>query len=68
MLRPLSQTPRRGLILGHGYAGIQQPDFELPQSDTIYCMPCFRTLGRRMRAAVSTEPQWHVLHDENEKL
>lgn len=63
LLRPLSQPPSRGFILGHGYGGIQRPDFELPQPDAIYCVPCFRGLGRSARSPISTDPQWHVLHD-----
>lgn len=63
LLLPEAEPPRLGLILGHGYGGIEAPDWPLPRADAAYLIPCFRGLCRSARAPISTEPHWHVLHD-----
>lgn len=63
LLAPRAQAPVRGLVLGHGYGGIEAPSFDLPCADALYLVPCFRGLGRSRRAPISEDPNWHVLHD-----
>lgn len=63
ILLPESRPPTTALICGHGYGGIERPDFELPLADALYLIPCFRGLCRSARPPISTEPRWHVLHD-----
>jgi cephalosporin-C deacetylase len=63
LLLPAAAPPRLGLILGHGYGGIEAPDFALPRADAAYLIPCFRGLCRSARPPIATEPHWHVLHD-----
>jgi cephalosporin-C deacetylase-like acetyl esterase len=46
LLLPVAAPPRLGLILGHGYGGIETPDFPLPRADAAYLIPCFRGLFR----------------------
>lgn len=63
LLEPEHGAPRLGFVLGHGYGGIEQPDFPLPCADAAYLVPCFRGLGRSRSAPISDNPIWHVLHD-----
>jgi cephalosporin-C deacetylase len=63
LLEPAEAPIRRGFVVGHGYGGIDQPDFALPCDDAIYLVPCFRGLSRSTRPPISNDPYWHVLHD-----
>lgn len=63
LLRPRLGEVRRGLVVGHGYGGRDQPDFELPVADAAILFPCFRGLSRSSRPGISTDPTFHVLHD-----
>lgn len=63
LMLPRDGVVRRGLVVGHGYGGRDGPDFDVPVSDTAVLFPCLRGLSRSARAPISTEPQWHVLHD-----
>lgn len=63
LLEPKAGPPQRGFVIGHGYGGINEPDFALPFPDAAYLIPCFRGLGRSRRAPISENPAWHVLHD-----
>lgn len=63
LLLPRRRPPAMGLVLGHGYGGIERPDWPLPRADAAYLIPCFRGLCRSARAPISTDPWWHVLHD-----
>jgi cephalosporin-C deacetylase len=63
LLEPEQGPVRRGFLVGHGYGGIEQPDFALPFDDAVYLVPCFRGLCRSRRSPISTDPYWHVLHD-----
>lgn len=63
LLRPQGRPPTRAIVVGHGYGGIETPDFELPLEDAIYCVPCLRGLGCSAGPPYSSEPHWHVLHD-----
>ncbi|MCW6506595.1 acetylxylan esterase [Lichenifustis flavocetrariae] len=63
LLVPRSGNVRRGLVVGHGYGGRDQPDFNIPVEDTAVLFPCFRGLSRSRRPPISDDPAWHVLHD-----
>ncbi|GEO82117.1 acetylxylan esterase [Pararhodospirillum oryzae] len=63
LLLPRSGVVRRGLVVGHGYGGRDQPDLDLPLTDTAVLFPCCRGLSRSQRPPLSPDPAWHVLHD-----
>jgi cephalosporin-C deacetylase len=63
LLLPREGPVRRGLVVGHGYGGRDQPDFDIPATETAVLFPCFRGLSRSARPPISTDPAWHVLHD-----
>jgi cephalosporin-C deacetylase len=63
LLEPGRGPVRGGIIVGHGYGGLERPDFALPRLDAAYLVPCFRGLGRSGSTAISSDPNWHVLHD-----
>jgi cephalosporin-C deacetylase len=63
LLLPRDGRVRRGLVVGHGYGGRDQPDFNLPVEQTAVLFPCFRGLSRSGRPPVSSDSTWHVLHD-----
>ncbi|MCF7996350.1 MAG: acetylxylan esterase, partial [Chromatiaceae bacterium] len=63
LLEPEHGEPCRAFVVGHGYGGIEQPDFALPCTNAAYLVPCFRGLGLSRRAPISDNPTWHVLHD-----
>jgi cephalosporin-C deacetylase len=63
LLLPREGTVRRGLVVGHGYGGRDQPDFDIPVQETAVLFPCFRGLSRSRRPPISSDPAWHVLHD-----
>jgi len=63
LLLPRAGTVRRGLVVGHGYGGRDQPDFDIPVNDTAVLFPCFRGLSRSRRPPISDDPTWHVLND-----
>lgn len=62
-LTPLDCPVRRGLVVGHGYGGREAPDFHLPMADCACLFPCFRGLSRSRAPGISAAPEWHVLHD-----
>jgi cephalosporin-C deacetylase len=63
LLLPREGTIRRGLVVGHGYGGRDQPDLDLPVSETVVLFPCFRGLSRSRHPLMSSDPAFHVLHD-----
>lgn len=63
LLLPRSGEIRRGLVVGHGYGGREAPEFDLPVRETAVLFPCFRGMSRSARHPISTDSQWHVLHD-----
>lgn len=63
LLIPKYTPVSRGLIVGHGYSGRDQPDSHLPVSGAALMFPCFRGLSRSRRPPVSDNPSYHVLHD-----
>lgn len=67
LLEPVDGKPALGFLLGHGYGGVEAPDFELPCADAVYLAPCFRGLCRSRRAPISDNPYWHVLHNIHQR-
>jgi cephalosporin-C deacetylase len=63
LLLPRQGAVRRGLVIGHGYGGREQPDFDTPVAETAVLFPCCRGLSRSRRPPISSDPAWHVLHD-----
>jgi cephalosporin-C deacetylase len=63
LLVPRDGAVKRGLVVGHGYGGRDQPDFDIPVKETAVLFPCFRGLSRSGRPPISSDPAWHVLHD-----
>jgi cephalosporin-C deacetylase len=63
LLRPREGRVRRGLVVGHGYGGRDQPDFDIPVTETAVLFPCFRGLSRSRRPPIPDDPAGHVLHD-----
>jgi cephalosporin-C deacetylase len=63
LLLPRDGRVTRGLVVGHGYGGRDEPDFDIPVRETAVLFPCFRGLSRSRRPPISSDPAWHVLHD-----
>ena len=63
LLLPREGPVTRGLVVGHGYGGRDQPDFDIPVQGTAVLFPCFRGLSRSRLPPISSDPAWHVLHD-----
>lgn len=63
MLVPIDSPIRRGFIIGHGYAGCDGPQSQLPFHDAVMIFPSFRGLGLSKHPRISSQPQWHVLHN-----
>ena len=57
LLRPRKGRIARGLVVGHGYGGRDQPDFDLPVEETAVLFPCFRGLSRSSRTGIPSDPQ-----------
>ncbi len=53
----------RGVVVGHGYGGRAEPDYDIPIPGAAFLFPCFRGLSRSRRAPISDDPSYHVLHD-----
>jgi len=63
LIVPRDGRVKRGLVVGHGYGGREQPDFDIPVREMAILFPCFRGLSRSAHPPISTDPAWHVLHD-----
>lgn len=63
LLVPKDTQVRRGIVFGHGYAGCELPEDILAIDEAVLLFPCFRGIGRSPMAGVSTDPNYHVLHN-----
>jgi len=63
LLVPKRGLVRRGLVFGHGYGGCSLPDEILPVEGAVQLFPCLRGIGRSPMAGVSPDPNFHVLHN-----
>jgi cephalosporin-C deacetylase len=61
LLLPHQGPVRRGLVVGHGYGGRDQPDFDLPVEETALLFPCSRGLSRSASPSIPQNPSEHVL-------
>lgn len=67
MLLPREGQVRRGLVVGHGYGGRSEPDFEVPVEETAVLFPCFRGLSLSACPPISSESALHVLYNIDRK-
>jgi cephalosporin-C deacetylase len=63
LLMPESGRIRRGVVIGHGYAGRDRPEVLPNLSGAALLFPCFRGLSRSPVAGVSSNALFHVLHN-----
>ncbi len=64
LLTPRNGQVRRGLVVGHGYGGRDQPEFDLPVEETAILFPCLRGMpSRSIHPPISPDAPWHVLHE-----
>ncbi|MBB4569420.1 acetylxylan esterase [Rhizobium leucaenae] len=62
LLLPRTGIVRRGLVVGHGYGGRDQPDLDLPVKDTAILFPCSRGLSLSAHPPIPADPGGHVLY------
>ncbi|WP_150048854.1 MULTISPECIES: acetylxylan esterase [Methylomonas] len=67
LLQPVQQAVKQCIVVGHGYGGRDRPDFHFNIPHTAYLFPCFRGLSRSRCDRVAEQPQYHVLHDIDNK-
>ncbi|NLS04706.1 acetylxylan esterase [Rhizobium sp. P32RR-XVIII] len=63
LLLPRNGPVQRGLVVGHGYGGRDQPEFDLPVKETAVLFPCSRGLSRSARPPIPPDASGHVLYD-----
>ncbi|KAB2922314.1 MAG: hypothetical protein F9K25_19440 [Candidatus Contendobacter sp.] len=62
LTRPRNEPVERGVVVGHGYGGREEPDFHLPFKRAALLFPCARGISRSARQDLSSNPLRHVLH------
>jgi len=62
VLSPRFYAPRRLWVIGHGYGGRDEPDWDWPRQDSVLVFPCARGMGRSRQAGLPEDPARHVLH------
>jgi cephalosporin-C deacetylase len=62
LTRPRDEPVERGVVVGHGYGGREEPDFHLPFRRAAVIFPCARGISRSARAGIPGNPDEHVLH------
>lgn len=67
LLVPKQGEVKRAFVVGHGYAGREGPDFDLPFPDAVIFFPCSRGISLSAVAPYSQDPYWHVIHDIDKK-
>ena len=63
LLVPKDGQVCHGIVFGHGYGGCELPQEPLPINGAVQLFPCFRGIGRSPVAGVSPDPNFHVLHN-----
>lgn len=63
LLTPLIGPIERGFVVGHGYGGREGPDIHLSFKNAALFFPCCRGISRSPHPPISSDPQWHVLHN-----
>jgi len=61
LTRPEGQTPRRGVVFGHGYGGRQAPDLDVPGPACVAVFPCARGFHRSARPDLPNNSTEHVI-------
>ncbi len=61
LLVPRHGQVRRGLVVGHGYGGRDQPEFDLPVEETAVLFPCSRGLSLSASPQIPSDASGHVL-------
>ncbi|ENN88117.1 hypothetical protein RHSP_39034 [Rhizobium freirei PRF 81] len=61
LLIPRKGQVRRGLVVGHGYGGRDQPDFDLPLEETAVLFPCSRGLSLSGCRQIPADASDHVI-------
>ncbi|MFJ6323154.1 MULTISPECIES: acetylxylan esterase [unclassified Rhizobium] len=61
LLLPRRGQVRRGLVVGHGYGGREQPDFDLPLEETAVLFPCSRGLSLSACPQIPADASGHVI-------
>jgi len=61
LLLPRRGQVRRGLVVGHGYGGREQPDFDLPLEETAVLFPCSRGLSLSASPQIPADASGHVI-------
>lgn len=62
-LIPEKKVPKRAFVITHGYGGRECPDYHLSFQDSVLIFPCLRGLGKSRMKPFSDDPNWHVLHN-----
>jgi cephalosporin-C deacetylase len=62
LLVPSSGQVRRGLVVGHGYGGRDQPEFGWPVEETAMLFPCCRGLSLSASRHIPPDASGHVLY------
>lgn len=67
LLLPVRGSVEKALIFAHGYGGMEGPDTSWKLENTAILFPCSRGIGRSAKHPISDKPEWHVLHDIQDK-
>lgn len=63
LTRRAGSTPKRGVVIGHGYGGREQPEYEIPVPyDGWAAFPCARGFGLSGHEHLPAEAHTHVVH------
>ena len=62
LLLPKRSAIKRGLVVGHGYGGRDQPEFDVPVEETAVLFFCARGMSRSAHPPIPSEASGHVLH------
>ena len=63
LLLPREEMVSRGLVVGHGYGGRDQPDFDIPVKPDGGVLSLFSVILRSSRPPITADPALHVLYD-----
>jgi len=64
---PRSQPINRILIVGHGYGGCDEPNYDVPLLDCAYLFLCYRGISRSRLKGVPEDPKYHVLYNIHDR-
>ncbi len=62
LLVPKAGEVKKGLVVGHGYAGRLQPQYDIPVHETAILFLCARGISRSPHAEIPSQANAHVLH------